>query len=255
MIKFHAKELIENTESENIELKKIGGPCKVLKGKEYDSVSNILESYKNGNSMAYVCRYKLVKKTSYKLVPVDWSPGEDEMYDTDLNTDTEDQSEAMRSLSSHIDELHLSLTSEDNDIKTKSVTPIKILNKSKVIRSYDNTKTSPSNKRASPDNAHDSYDVSPSKRNKLIDTPRLESPATRNGKYVSPTQKKMESIRKNLNSSFGAEDHLSPYEMQKKSDTKIVIKKKGVLTEQNSNEPQTPRLRRSILVKDSAKSK
>ncbi|XP_031621748.1 origin recognition complex subunit 1 isoform X2 [Contarinia nasturtii] len=214
-IKLHKRELIENiVESKNIELTKIIGPCVVFKAKENDSVTDFLQS----NSMAYVCRYKLVKKTCYKLVPVDWQIGEEEqqnlgeIYDTDLNTDTEDTNEAV-----------------------------------KVPRSRHHI--SPSNKRASPDNANDNNDVSPNKRNKFSHTPSLESSATRNGTFPSPAPKDMEKCRKNLNDSFTGVE--GAFETKIKEDSlKMTFKK--VLCEHNSN-TETPKQRRSILRTDSAK--
>lgn len=280
VIKFHKNELIEES-SQNIDSKLICGNCVVFKARENESVKDILQQTKY--PMAYVCRYKLIKKTSYKLVPVSWKPGEEEarnsgeMTDTDFYTDTEDQAnENVISLSESINLLHLSLTNDNEKSNGKSneksttnsqvVTPIKIVKNTvqKVARTQN--QTSPT-KRASPDAGKDNEDVSPSKRNKLVHNSNYDSPGARNRKYESPIQRKMANIKKNLNTSFteASKESHSPYETKldpEKPLTITISKEKRVLAEKNDNNilnksvHPSYQTRRSILKHphDSAKS-
>lgn len=262
-IRFHEKELIEDSvKSTNIELKSICGKCIVFKAHENESMIEILQRNNKSNLMAYVCRYKLVKETIYKLVPVGWQPGEEEaarnsgeMTDTDFYTDTEDQTSEVATLSEKLDQLHTSLTmdcdelngnsNEKSSITPKLVSPFKIVNNSvhKITRSQN--QTSPSNKRTSPDAGKDNEDVSPSKRNKLIDDSNNETPGAQKGKYESPVQKQMLKIKKNLNASFiDLEIQSSPYESTVNPDKplKITLSKanKRILGEKNENTMESP---------------
>lgn len=262
-IKFNQKELIEDgVKSSNIELKSICGKCIVFKAHENDSVIEILQRNKKSYPMAYVCRYKLVKETIYKLVPVSWQPGEeeatrnsDEMTDTDFYTDTEDQASEVATLSEKLDQLHTSLTmdcdelngnsNEKSSITSKLVSPFKIVNNSvqKVTR-YRNH-TSPSYKRASPDAGNDNEDVSPSKRNKLIHDSNNETPGARKGEYESPAQKQMLKIKKNLNHSFtDSEVSSSPYQSTVNPEKPLKITlcktKTRILLEKNENTMKSP---------------
>lgn len=261
-IKFDQKELIEDcVQSGNIGLKSICGKCIVFKAHENDSVIEILQRNKKHDPMAYVCRYKLVKETIYKLVPVSWQPGEEEaarnsgeMTDTDFYTDTEDQASEVATLSEKLDQLHTSLMDcdelngnsyEKSSITSKLVSPFKIVNNSvqKVTRCRNHT--SPSNKRASPDAGNDNEDVSPSKRNKLIHNSNNETPGARKGKYESPAQKQMLKIKKNLNQSFtDLEVPSSPYEstVNPEKPLKITLCKtnKRILGEKNENTIKSP---------------
>lgn len=289
-IRFYANELIEDgVKKENIDLGLIFATCVVFKAYENESVKDILQR-NNKHPMAYVCRYKLVKETIYKLVPVSWQPGEEEarhsgeMTDTDAYTDTEDQAnEVVVSLNESLNQLHLSLTmginrsngksNENACIKSQVVSPFKIVNNS--VQKVGRNQTSPS-KRASPDAGKDNEDVSPSKRNKLTDHSQYESPGARNRQYESPAQKEMLKIRKDLNKSFieSPELPLTPYEsiLNEEDPLKLKLSKgrklSGVLTEINDNRNniesplnkniQTPiqasHTRRSILKnRDSAK--
>lgn len=76
-IQFHKSELIEDClKPKNISLNAICGKCTILKAHENDSVEEILRLNKTSR-MAYVCRYKLVKEGTYKLVPVSGQPNEE----------------------------------------------------------------------------------------------------------------------------------------------------------------------------------
>lgn len=74
-IKFQKNELIENClETGNIELSLTISKCKVINALENESVKK--KSLTNENSpMVFICRYKLVKETTYKLVPIDNTAG------------------------------------------------------------------------------------------------------------------------------------------------------------------------------------
>lgn len=273
-IKFHNRELIEyGLENENVELDKICGVCQIIEAHENDSVAEILKRKKK-EQMAYVCRYKLVKQTIYKLVPVKrCSEGEDtgtEMSDADLLTDNEDHHDVLN-ISAKIDELFIAtVEKKEANIEALLVSPIKIVaNKVEKITRTRSSHISPNKKRASPDAKEANNEVSPSKRNKLNDVSNFESPGAQRDKYVSPAQKKMISIKKNLSESFtDSEDPpKSPYssKINSKEPTKLTILKK-TLRERNDNITVSPMaigtpskrddLRRSILkAPDSARSK
>lgn len=230
----------------------------MYKAHENESLIDFVQKKNNKLPMAYICRYKLVKKICYELVPVTWLPGEEEarnageMTDTDAYTDTEgyasEATEALdTSLNDYLDALALSYSGDGNDelngkfndkscLNSKVVTPIKIVKNSvqKVTRAHN--QMSP-NKRASPDAGNDNEDVSPSKRTKS----GYNSPGARGGKYKSPAQNKMQQVKRNLNDSLGApEDPSSPYESKSNPDTlKITIRKKP-LVEKNDNDTLSP---------------
>lgn len=275
-IKLHKQEVIEGSESANIQLSAIIGKCMVIKGHENESLNEVLPSNEN-NSMAYICRYKLVKETIYKLVPVSWQPGEEEMRhsgdmtdDEDVFTDAEDLNKTLN-LSDEIDEIESSLRESMNSIciDEKTVSPIKIVNQQIVLRSQNK-------KRSSPDANKPNKDVSPSKRNKTNTNGSqfgsIDSPGSRSTRYQSPAQSKMTRIKKNLNDSFreahsDVEDSpASPYRSEMLANGTIKLTKSSkVLQERNENSPmmhvkepinhlRTKDLRRSILKgPDSAK--
>lgn len=218
-------------------------------------MDEVLQSYKEADKMMpYVCRYKLVKETIYKLVPVSWQPGEEELRQTaefsdfddrNMYTDTDDQSEAVCDLNESIHQLHLSLIESNGPSKT--VTPIKIMKNAvhKVTRSQSQS----SKKRSSPDASLNNDDVSPSKRNKLRDESSyaFESPVTQNDKHSSPAQIKMDRAKKNLNDSFTMdEEPRSPYTsiIDEKEPLKMVFSKRPKpLQERNDIATQSPRTR------------
>lgn len=272
-IKFNKGELIENCfKSENIDLSLVvSKKCTVIKARENETVKT------NENSMAYICRYKLIKQTYYKLVPVDWQPGEEEAcFSDDMNDDeepSEGHNENIMSLNESLDLLEKSLKSMENlEINEKTVSPIKIKN-NKVIRKRDSTK-----KRSSPDANKDNNDVSPSKRIRPTDNIALDSPGSRNSRYESPSEKRMSLVKKDLNKSFTTEPisnveesprspyHITAYDIEKP--LRMQLTKNRVLRERNEGENSTPvsfstlkdsiastRQRRSILKgPDSAKS-
>lgn len=274
-IKFNKGELIENSfKSENIDLESVvSKKCTVIKARENETVKT------NENSMAYICRYKLIKQTYYKLVPVDWQPGEEEAcYSDDMNDDeepSEGHNENVMSLNESLDLLEKSLKSMENlEINEKTVSPIKIKN-NRVIRSRDSTK-----KRSSPDTNKDNNEVSPSKRIRATDNINnaFDSPGGRNSRYESPSEKRMSLVKKDLNKSFTTEPlsnvedsprspyHITAYDIEKP--LRMQLTKNRVLRERNEGENSTPvsfstlkesipatRQRRSILKgPDSAKS-
>lgn len=280
-IKFHKNELIENRlESGNIELSQTIGKCKVVKARENESMKEILSSNEN-TPMAYICRYKLVRETVYKLVPVDWLPGEEEMRqsggmsdDDEHLTDAQEHNESVVSLSDSINQLHVSYTE-------KTVSPIKIMNKNKVVSSRESTTSA--KKRSSPDAHKPNNEVSPSKRSKAIEqTVHLvgDSPGSRNTRFESPTEKRMSRIKKDLNKSFSTdvqseveESPRSPYhaKVDAENPLRMQLIKGRILRERNVHENRVPsplahangsvvytrqQLRRSILkAPDSAKSR
>lgn len=272
-IKFHEKELIEDgTKSRNIKTNHIFSTCMVYKAHEHESLDDILRENKTF-PMAYVCRYKLVKETVYKLVPVSWQPGEEENEFrrhigglTDMEyTDTEDQaSEQVLSLNESLDklmvEMNISSVSEPKHsgksidklhICSPLVSPIKIVNNTvqKVTRTRSH-RTSP-NKRAS---GNDNEDVSPSKRNKLNNNANNDTPGGKQKRvYESPAQNKMLKAKKNLNDSFieASEPPSSPYEskVNPQQPLKMTLSKgnKKVLTEKNENSMYQSPMNKKVL--------
>lgn len=212
-IKFYGNEVIENpTKSENIERKRIFQRCTVIKARENESLAELLQNRKI-DSMAYICRYKLVRdKQGYRLEAVDWQLGEDDQRalesdfdDQNAYTDTDSQSEAVLDLNATLDQIHLNLTNDD----VEQPSPHKNLDY-RANRTQSN-KAKSDNKRSSPDASLGNQDVSPSKRNKLNDAyecrETLDSPEIRSGNYLlSPAVDKMKKIRKNLNRSIGFAD-------------------------------------------------
>lgn len=159
---------------------------------------------KRKQSKMYVCRFKLVKKTVYRLQPVSWTreePNSD--YESVVDdTCTEDETEAchlndlIRSLK--INERKRSATkhAEADENRSKLVSPIKIVNGNsghKVKRSTDKA-----------EERTDDVDVSPNKRGKFVNE--------QNGNYLAESPKSVDrprshsrnagKARKNLNSSF-----------------------------------------------------
>lgn len=249
-IKFYKHELIESCDSSNIKLNEICGKCTVLKAHENDSVTETLARSNKKYPMAYVCRYRLVIEKNYKLVPVSWVPGEEEIggeiSDADGFTDAEDHNENVCNLSATINELHLSLIEGNRD---KLVSPIKIVNKSVQKVPRIRNQLSPSKKRTSPDAKKPNNDVSPNKRSKPGSD--YESPNTRGGKIASPAQKEMNKIRKNLNDSFNDaeldDDPKSPFYIKDNAPLKITLAKGRPLREHNDNETPTNKLQNKRL--------
>lgn len=279
-IKFHENELIENTlKSENINLKLIVSKCTVFRARENESIDGIQPANEN-SPMAYICRYKLVRVDCFKLVPVDWRLDEEEMRDSeemtddeneqDQFTDADDQSENVLNLSDKINKLHESFK-EMASLGEKTVSPIKIVNKQRVVSSRDSNSTS-ARKRSSPDANKDNKDVSPNKRNKSINKSIgiVDSPGGRHDRFESPSERRMSKIKKDLNKSFNISDadESSPYQskVDENNPLKLSFIKGRVLRERNENSVQSPltvsnesaisaRVRRSILKgPDSAKS-
>lgn len=275
-LKFHPRELIENgIEGQNIEYNTIVGKCVVFKVRENESVTEPLR-VRGQKSMAYVCRYKLVKESvsGYRLEPVSWLPGDDERQcaeefsdfdDQNVYTDTDTQSEPIVDLNETIEQIRLSL--QNGHIARRQVSPIRIVNNSHgrtVCKSTkDHNQMTVHNKRASPDASTVNQDVSPNKRNKLThdhssyDT--LDSPQNRTGRqYASPAIHKMKQVKKNLNrSSFLLDTNCSidmdetptsPYdvrEFDKNEPLKMTLRKKShdaktPLKEHNDNAVNTP---------------
>lgn len=249
----------DTTKSENIPKSTIIGKCTVFKAHEHDTLTGLAHIRKK-DSMAYVCRYKLVKeKLGYRLEPLSWQPGEDELRlhadefsdfdEQNVHTDTDTQSEAILDLNAKIDQIHNSLTNDDSEQSPppspQQVPSIRISGIAnmdyRAIRTQNN-KVRSDNKRSSPDATLDNQDVSPSKRNKLNDK-ISESPQNRTGKYSSPARDQMEKIKKNLNrSSFMADTSMdidetpgSPYVLENVDDDPMKMK-----IRKESKEPKIP---------------
>lgn len=239
-------------ESKNISFHAICGPAKVIKAHENETLNDIQQHKKC--PMAYICRYKLVRETVYKLIPVSWQPGEEELRHTadfsdfdeqNMYTDTDDQSETVLDLCAEINQLHTSLTTTNG---SPLVSPFKIVNK--TVQKVERPRSQSNKKRASPDLTLDDHSVSPSKRNKLIDESNygLESPMTRNGKISSPAPNQMNKVKKNLNDSFTVtkddetESPMFTSRINEEEPTKMRI-----LRERNENKTNDYVTRRSMM--------
>lgn len=273
-ITLHKSELVEwGIKSENIQFKQILTKCLVFYAHEYDSVSEILEAKKgtskSSGAQMYVCRYKLVKQTIYKLLPVSWSNDDEELQnqESEYTEDDYDDDRIDRAsqhpncdtlnLSSRIDNLYLDITERnhkttDHNKSGKTVTPLKISKNSvqKVKRSRNEQKHEENNC----DNHADDVAVSPTKRTKFTNEQNQNyndgsSPTDHNEYDGSPSpdkMNKMTKVRKNLNSSFMENmDELnesakaSPKIYSSKivdgSSVKMVLRKKTPLKEKYDN--------------------
>lgn len=238
-------------ELDTISLKTILSVCKVYETiHEFDSAHD---------PMAYVCRYKLVKETIYKLVPISCERRRQQHDNENHYTDSETQSEAEYDLNGTIEKLRTSIleSNDSNDqtssIRTQLVSPLKIVKSKGALQvKRDQRQSMSSKKRSSPvDTMDDNQDVSPSKRNKrhshINDDCVLDSPDIGTRKFSSPAQKDMNKIRKNLNDSFtGASfpmDDDATYQIVKEVDLKVTLRKdnkKEPLKEHNENTAQIP---------------
>lgn len=186
----------------------------VLRSKE------MLDKY--ANEQIYVCRYKLVKKTVYTLMPVEWSREEEERqnrsgeFDTDDSDNDDDDNYRSINLSDEINELYLSTMSEppnadgddtnDADNNSLRVTPIKIVDSS-VVKLKRHTISDHVTRKAKATDDSDNIDgeqVSPSKRSRYEDEANqnylTESP--RSNRRYSPQKPeklaRMTQVKKNL---------------------------------------------------------
>lgn len=195
-INLHENEVVENglVQPGLVDKKLILCKCQVFYANVSDSVEAILEPHrqrKNYTKQMYVCRFKLVKKTIYKLQPVSWRREEPTSGDESTVYDTGDEDAA--ALSDVFKEIELSVRkrkttkrSEDTDEnRIKLVSPIKIVNGDSVQKVKR-----PITYRFEDVNA----EVSPTKRGKFINE--------RNANYLTQSPKRSDKIRKNLNSSF-----------------------------------------------------
>lgn len=196
-------EVVEDvTKSDNVEKKLICCKCQVHYAHPSDSIAAVLASHQllKGNAKMYVCRFKLVKKTVYKLEPVSWRREE-------ANSDYESVAEDTCTEDEHEPDLHeleRMIGSKKIEIKhleidenqSKLVSPIKIVN-GESVQKVKRQKNNEVNEKSV------DADVSPSKRQKIADE--------RNGNYLTESPKssgqtrshrKNNKARKNLDTSF-----------------------------------------------------
>lgn len=211
-----------------IQIASVCGKCFVQYARENDSVDNVLELFgTNGSQSMYVCRYKLVKKTVYELLPIRWIDGA-EHSDDDENIDYSDVDQYSQAsncetinLREEIDKLHLSITEREHTDEVtedgKSVTPFKIIENAvhKVKRNR--------NEQNPDQNDINEMDVSPSKRSKMVNEMNqnylLESPAEQKRHQSNAKSKELTKVRKNLNSSFGHESFDDDFNLTPTTDT------------------------------------
>lgn len=212
----HDKEVVESgLKSIYIEPNLILCKCQVFYLRVTDSIASMLNSakfVKRNSKEMYVCRYKLVRKTTYKLLPVSWysdsEPQDDEDTTDDENTNDNlavhhnQKHFSSNELDTIISKLHLSSDiniAKRTDNELKLVSPIKIVNNSvqKIKRNID----------ANGEKRNETIEKerSPSKKAKMLNEPNanylIESPVN-NERYEYENHNKMSSVKKNLNSSF-----------------------------------------------------
>lgn len=244
--KIEEKELIEySIESAKISISQICTRCSVIIANKDDNVNALLKSKKmeakHSNEMMYVCRYKLVKKTVYELLPVTYKTRHDNEIDNSYDECSEDDDNIVSiNLSAKIEELYLSTTSGGSDTsfesnaENKKVTPFKIKDNSvhKLKRRTNlNGNGTASNNESYDDDEHNSFvHSSPNKKSRVDATNQNYSPAIeRNKRYLSHEQEKhnrMTRVRKNLNTSFSNQtdsiDNISPPNSTSNYTSKIV---------------------------------
>lgn len=122
-------DLIEDgTRSENIQIKQVLRKCLVTFGSKQDTLA--MKKRSNCSDEMYVCRYKLVKETIYKLEPIGWRRTEGRM---DSFLSERDECEYNESKISDIDkrigQLFLSASKKQEPVQNQPmVSPIKIVN-------------------------------------------------------------------------------------------------------------------------------
>lgn len=258
-------EVVEDvTKSDNVEKKLIFCKCQVYYANPSDSVAAVLASHQllERNAKMYVCRFKLVKKTVYKLEPVSWSREE-------ANSDCESVAEETCTEDEHEPDLGKLLRKfgpkkieikhlEADENQSKLVSPIKIVN-GESVQKVKRQKNNELNEKSG------DADVSPSKRQKIADE--------RNGNYLTESPKsssqtrsypKNNKARKNLDSSFsdapidtdnnGTIDRVESYSVDPVDSSKTLkmkIRKKSAtpLKELHDNVTDTPTrdLRKKVL--------
>lgn len=198
------QEVIEDGDNlQSVPRKTILSKCTVINADRHDSAAATLRKHKETqeNHDIYICRYKLIKQTTYVLMPVSWkAEGIDERNELARHRNVnnvqyaDEQSEYAPDdpLADH----HYELVKNNS----RRVTPIKIINNS-VQKSK---RPSPENYEKSHIGIGDDDDeyTSPTKRSKQeneMNGNYLEcSPKTTN----TPHSSKKHNVRKNLNSSF-----------------------------------------------------
>lgn len=195
-------EVVEiGTTSDNVDKKLILCKCKVIPANPNDSIGTILGTHPSHKKEMYVCRFKLVKKTVYKLQPISWTReelnSEDDIDDTctEGETDGPDLSDILPLQDIQLSGRRRKTANHANDSdenRSKLVSPIKIMNGDSVHKV----------KRSA--NVND-VDVSPTKRAKRV--------VEQNGNYLHDSPKthidrmqthssKVGKAKKNLNTSF-----------------------------------------------------
>lgn len=204
-IHFKKHELIEDgTKSKNLPLNNVLCKCLVNFLPENEIGNAMHPNSQTDSKEMYVCRYKLIKETIYKLEPIGWRRVDhpNDQNDHFLTDDEEISSigyESSASKFSDIDngigQLNLNSNKKKQSAEQQLVSPIKIVNN--LVQKVSRNKSKEKNESISIEQ------LSPSKRPKIINEMNsnylLESP-------VSAPQRKTHharnSIKKNLNSSF-----------------------------------------------------
>lgn len=196
-------EVIENgTELENVDKKLIFCKCHLIYAQADISPAAVLQQRAKPNAKMYVCRFKLVKKTVYRLEPIDWHREElnNEYGSVADDTGTEDEREDLSVFFRKIELSERKRKSRKHngtdENRSKLVSPIKIVNGDvhKVKRQTNNDS----------EEKIDDVNVSPTKRGKFVDERNgnylMESP--KSGDKIRSYSRNVSKARKNLNTSF-----------------------------------------------------
>lgn len=206
-IKMYYQEVIEDGDNlQSVPINSIVSKCSVINADRCESAAAKLRKHKETreNHDIYICRYKLIKQTTYVLMPVSWkAEGIDERTELarhrEVNNvqcaDEQNEYAPDDPLADH----HYELVAHDSRL----VSPIKIINKTV----HKAKRPSPENyQRSNIGNGDDDddsvYTSSPSKRSKReneMNGNYLQSSPKTTG---TPHSSKKHGVRKNLNSSF-----------------------------------------------------
>lgn len=228
-IQMSDQEVIEDGRNfdEQVPLTAVCGKCQIVNIPENESVSTALKKHKSSeNEKMYVCRYKLVKQTSYMLLPVRWTKQDDQK--TTSKTEKKNKTKSasrQKEIGNDVDEQdpndpladhHFELVDQSNQVsddeRHRLVSPIKIVNNSvqKVNRAKDHRRSarkdiiSDQRDRESVQNDESNdEECSPSKRSKRdeMNANYLTESPVEPIRQVTQIQRKS-TVRKNLNTSF-----------------------------------------------------
>lgn len=230
-IKMSRSELVVDWDSpvKEVPLKSIASKCTVIERRATDNISTILKAHKETreNHDVYICRYRLVKQSSYVLLPIKWIACDAiEQRRTEVKkgqkngiiyADEQITYESDDPLADH----HFEAATTQLANMQLQVSPLKILNQNSVQKIKRPAQQESAVKERTV-NEDDDSKGSPNKR-KRNERNVLDSPVTTG---TTPSRRQA-SIRKNLNDSFLADDDATNnedvYKITKTDDLKMKI--------------------------------